>query len=193
MREVFLRSFEDAKAHLGAFVTDAVVLDSLVALGERTAKCFLAGGKVMIAGNGGSMADAIHFAEEWTGRFRDDRRPYPAMALGESAHLSCVANDYGFEHVFSRPVEAFGKPEDILILLSTSGNSANLLRAAEAGRRVGVWVVGFLGRGGGKLLPLCDSFVMAPGATSDRIQELHMMALHILIEAVEAELSTHDA
>lgn len=193
MREVFLRSFEDAKAHLEAFAAEPVVLDSLVTLGERMVQCFVAGGKVMIAGNGGSMADAIHFAEEWTGRFRDDRRPYPAMALGEATHLSCVANDYGFEHVFSRSVEAFGKPDDILILLSTSGNSPNLLRAAEAGHRVGALVVGFLGRGGGKLLPLCDSFVMAPGETSDRIQELHMMALHILIEAVEVELSPHDA
>ncbi len=143
---------------------------------------------MLIAGNGGSMADAMHFAEEWTGRFRNDRRPFPAMALADPTHLSCVGNDYGFEHVFSRPVEAFANQGDILILLSTSGNSINLERAAEAAKGKGAAVIGFLGRGGGRIAPLCEVVVMATGDTSDRIQEIHMMSLHILIEAVEVVL-----
>jgi D-sedoheptulose 7-phosphate isomerase len=150
--------------------------------------CFKAGNKLMTAGNGGSMADAMHVAEEFTGRFRADRPPLPAIALSDATHLTCVANDYGFEHVFSRPVEALARPGDVVLLLSTSGNSQNLVLAAQAARQRKAAVIGFLGRGGGLLLPHCDIAVMAPGETSDRIQELHMMALHAVIHAVEVEL-----
>jgi D-sedoheptulose 7-phosphate isomerase len=146
---------------------------------------FEKGGKVLAAGNGGSMADAMHFAEELTGRYRKDRRPLPAMSLNDPTHLSCVANDFGYEHVFSRLVEAFAGPTDTVLLLSTSGNSPNLLLAAEAARRKGSHVCGFLGKDGGKLLSYCDSFLLAPGDTSDRIQEIHMICLHIVVEAVE--------
>jgi D-sedoheptulose 7-phosphate isomerase len=187
--KIFENSFKDAAECLREYRTDASVMATLNGLAERLHRVFEDGGKVLIAGNGGSMADAIHFAEEWTGRFRNDRKPYPAMALADAAHLTCVANDYGFEVVFSRMVQAFAKPGDLLILLSTSGNSPNLLLAAGAGRESGCHVVGFLGKGGGKLLPLCDTVVMAPGTTSDRIQELHMISLHVLIEAVEALLA----
>lgn len=150
--------------------------------------CFKAGCKLMTAGNGGSMADAMHVAEEFTGRFRADRPPLAAIALSDPTHITCVANDYGFEHVFSRPVEALAKPGDVLLLLSTSGSSQNLVLAAQAARQRKAAVVGFLGRGGGALLSHCDIVVMAPGETSDRIQELHMMALHAVIQAVEVEL-----
>jgi len=102
--------------------------------------------------------------------------------------MSCVSNDYGFDHVFSRPIEALAQPGDIVLLLSTSGNSQNLILAAQAARAKKAAVIGFLGRGGGNLAPLCDIVVMAPGETSDRIQELHMMALHAIIQAVEVEL-----
>jgi len=134
------------------------------------------------------MADAMHFAEEWTGRFRNDRRPLPAMALSDPTHLTCVANDFGFDHVFSRMVEAFARPEDLVILLSTSGNSSNLLKAAEAAKKAQASVVGLLGRDGGKLAPLCDLTLIAPGGRSDRIQELHMLLLHAVIDAVEHRL-----
>jgi len=188
IEKVFKDSFQEAANCLEQFRADPAVLAALRSLAKRLTECFRNGGKVLIAGNGGSMTDAMHFAEEWTGRFRNERRPFPALALSDPSHLTCVANDYGFEFVFSRMVQAFAGPADILILLTTSGHSPNLLRAAEAGREAGCHVVGFLGKGGGKLLPLCDTVVMAPGQTSDRIQELHMMALHILIEAVEAQL-----
>ncbi len=131
------------------------------------------------------MADAMHFAEEWTGRFRADRRPLAVIALSDPAHITCVANDYGFEEVFARMVQALGRPGDVLILLSTSGRSANLVRAALAARAAELKVIGFLGRDGGDLLPICDRLVVMPGKTPDRIQELHMLALHCLIEIAE--------
>lgn len=178
----------EAAERLDAFRSDPKCLDAAAAFADMLARCYRAGGKAMAAGNGGSMADALHFAEELTGRFRKDRAPLPAMALGEATHLTCVGNDYGFDHVFSRLVQAFGKPGDVLVLLSTSGNSENLVLAAEAARIKGVQVVGMLGRGGGRLAPLCDVIVVAPGETSDRIQEIHMTVLHLVIQAVEEAL-----
>jgi D-sedoheptulose 7-phosphate isomerase len=189
MREVFERGLGEAEGLLRAFRADGRNAEFLSRLGDILLSTFKAGNKVMICGNGGSMADAMHFAEEWTGRFRADRQPYPAIALGaDPTHLTCVGNDYGFEHIFSRQVQALGKPGDMLILLSTSGNSPNLTRAAEAAKAGRVLTVGFLGRGGGALKSMCDHCLIAPGETSDRIQELHMLCLHLLIEAVEGEL-----
>lgn len=185
----FRESFGEAAQLLDQFRADAATLETLEAIAACLAKCFRSGGKALVCGNGGSLADAAHFAEEWTGRFRQDRRPYPVMALTDAAHLSCVANDFGFEEVFARSVTAFGKPGDILFLLSTSGNSPNLLRAAEAAARNDMVIVGMLGRDGGSVLPHCHFAVIAPGQTSDRIQELHMLALHTLIEVVEADLA----
>ncbi len=185
---VFRDGLAEAARVLDLFRQDEDCLRACDAFSEALADCFRRGGKAMAAGNGGSMADALHFAEELTGRFRADRTPLPAMALGDPTHLTCVANDYGFDHVFSRLVTAFAKPEDVLVLLSTSGNSTNLVLAAEAARAAGTTVVGFLGRGGGRLSPLCDIVVMAPGETSDRIQEVHMAVLHLAIEAVEQTL-----
>ncbi|MCH8292666.1 D-sedoheptulose 7-phosphate isomerase [Candidatus Poribacteria bacterium] len=142
-------------------------------------------GRIFACGNGGSMCDAMHFAEEWTGRFRKDRQPLPAMALGDASHLTCVANDYGYEEVFARPILAFGHAGDLLVAISTSGNSVNVLRAAEAAKSREMKVLGMLGKDGGKIKPHCDLCLIAPGSTSDRIQEIHMMVLHILIESVE--------
>ena len=142
-------------------------------------------GRIFACGNGGSMCDAMHFAEEWTGRFRKDRQPLPAMALGDASHLTCVANDYGYEEVFARPILAFGHAGDLLVAISTSGNSVNVLRAAEAAKSREMKVLGMLGKDGGKIKSHCDLCLIAPGSTSDRIQEIHMMVLHILIESVE--------
>lgn len=188
IRNTFDRSLREAQETLATFREAPEALDACVAFGEAIAQTYRDGRKAMAAGNGGSMADALHFAEELTGRFRKERRALPAMALGEATHLTCVSNDYGFDHVFSRLVEAFGQSGDLLVLLSTSGNSRNLALAAEAAQARGVRVVGMLGRGGGALAPLCDLVVMAPGETSDRIQEIHMMVLHVAIEAAERSL-----
>ncbi len=185
MHQTLEAAFSEAERLLPLFQEQGPQLDRVIA---TLVACFQMEGKLMTAGNGGSLADAMHVAEEFTGRFRRDRRPLPAISLADPTHMSCVANDYGFEHVFSRPIEALAKEGDVVLLLSTSGNSANLVLAAHAARAARATVVGFLGRGGGELASLCDIVVMAPGETSDRIQELHMMALHAIIEAVEVEL-----
>jgi len=179
----------EARRCVDSVLNSRDLLDLLGQVAIQLVNTFQTGGKVLIAGNGGSLADAMHFAEEWTGRFRTDRRPYPVIALSDPTHLTCVANDYGFEHVFSRMVTALARPGDIVILLSTSGNSRNLLLAAEAAHDIGAQVVGFLGRGGGQLAPMCDLAFIAPGETADRIQEIHMLCLHILTEVTESELA----
>ncbi len=149
------------------------------------AAAFQAGNKVLIAGNGGSNCDALHFAEEFTGRFRGNRRALPAIALSDSSHITCVGNDFGFDYIFSRGVEAYGKEGDFFIGLSTSGNSANIIKAVEAAKELGMKTIVLLGKDGGKLKGRCDYEFVIPGATSDRIQEIHMMILHIIIEGVE--------
>ncbi len=160
----------------------------LTRLAMILADTFLQGGKVLICGNGGSYCDALHFAEEFTGQFRKTRKALPAMALGEGAHMSCVANDFGWDKVFSRQVEAFGQKNDLLIALSTSGNSGNILAAIKTAKNLEMQTAAFLGKSGGKIKGLCDFEFIIPGDTSDRIQEVHMCMLHILIEDVERVL-----
>lgn len=140
---------------------------------------------IFIAGNGGSHADALHFAEELTGRFRKEREPIGAIALGEATHTTCTSNDYGFEEVFSRQLKGLGKSGDIFIALSTSGDSANLINAIMDANEKKMYTVAFLGKGGGLLKGLADVEVIVPGETSDRIQELHMLLLHTLVEEIE--------
>ena len=147
------------------------------------------GKKLLACGNGGSMCDAMHFAEEWTGRFRGDRDPLPALAFSDPAQLTCIANDFGFDEVFARQVAAHGREGDLLVVLSTSGESPNILRALEEARARGVKTIGLLGKGGGAALTLSDVAIVVPSATtSDRIQELHINVLHAVIEAVERRL-----
>ena len=148
--------------------------------------CFKAGGKILVAGNGGSLCDALHCAEELTGLFRRPRDPLPAIALADPGHLTCVANDIGFDQVFARSVKALGKPGDVLLLLTTSGNSENLIQAARIAEEKEMFSVAFLGKSGGKLKGLCTlEWIVEGFSYSDRIQEAHMAALHIIIEAVE--------
>jgi D-sedoheptulose 7-phosphate isomerase len=178
-------AISDAQALLAEFAANPKTLEAMERIAAAMISTIEQGNKILVAGNGGSMADAMHVAEELSGRFRLDRRPYGAIALSDPAHMSCVANDYGYEYIFSRQVEGLGRSGDLLILMTTSGNSKNLLNAAEKARAKGVTVVGALGGDGGALLPLCDLVLMAPGKGSDRIQELHMLAFHAIIEAVE--------
>ncbi len=148
------------------------------------------GGKVIACGNGGSMCDAMHFAEELTGRFRADRPAYAAVAISDPSHITCVGNDYGFEHVFSRYIEAHGKKGDVLFAISTSGKSANVLNAAQQGKAQGVKVVALTGNDDNPLKQISDVHIATPGgAFSDRVQELHIKVIHILVELIEARLS----
>jgi D-sedoheptulose 7-phosphate isomerase len=181
--------FDEAAATLRAFLDDASCLEGVRRFAQAAAETLRAGKKLLACGNGGSMCDAMHFAEEWTGRFRRDRAALPALAFSDPSQLTCIANDFGYEEVFSRSVEAYGNPGDLLVVLSTSGNSPNVLRAAAAARAKGIRTVGLLGKGGGELAARVDIPIVVPRAqTSDRIQELHIKILHVAIEAVEREL-----
>lgn len=156
---------------------------------QAIVKSYRDGGKLIIAGNGGSLCDAMHFAEELTGYFRENRKALPAIALADPGHLTCVGNDAGFDHVFSRGVEAHGKKGDIFIALTTSGNSSNLVRAVERAKEMGLLTVAFLGKTGGEIKGQCDhEWIISGFEYSDRIQEAHMAAIHIIIEMVEQEL-----
>jgi D-sedoheptulose 7-phosphate isomerase len=157
-------------------------------LADRLVACLRAGGRILTCGNGGSMCDAMHFAEELSGRYRKDRKALPAQAMSDAAHLTCVANDWGFDRVFARGVEAWGRRGDALIVFSTSGNSPNLLAAADAAKAAGMDVFGLLGRDGGRLKPLCDLSLVVPATTSDRIQEIHIKVVHLTIEHIERHL-----
>ncbi|MDX2130992.1 MAG: SIS domain-containing protein [Planctomycetota bacterium] len=181
-------SFADAQRVLAALSADAPTLARIDDAGAALAQCIRAGSKVLLCGNGGSLCDAAHFAEELTGRFRADRRPLPAIACADAGHITCTANDYGFENVFSRWVEALAKPGDVLVVLSTSGNSANIIRAVETARALHLPTIALLGKGGGRLGGRCTHEIIVPGETSDRIQELHMLILHAWVEAIEASL-----
>lgn len=153
---------------------------------ETLVSCFRAEGKVLVAGNGGSLCDASHFAEELTGFFRTKRPALPAIALSEPGHITCTANDLGFENVFSRGVEAYGKPGDVFVALTTSGNSPNIVKAVEVAKERGLVTVAFLGKGGGVLRGMAELECVIEGFdTSDRIQEAHMAAMHISIQMVE--------
>jgi D-sedoheptulose 7-phosphate isomerase len=192
LKRKILESVKEAELALGQLM--APLAQTFLEKGALAlAACFQAGGKVLIAGNGGSLCDAAHFAEELTGFFRKKRKALPAIALSEPGHLTCVGNDMGFEYVFARAIEAYGKPGDLFIGLSTSGNSPNIIRAFEKAKELGLMTMAFLGKnGGGKLKGCADLELVIDGfSTSDRIQEAHMAAIHILIELVEDLLFGH--
>lgn len=180
-----MKSLKTGSSVLESFIEDNKNLDQIEKMGRELTRAFEGGNKVLSCGNGGSACDALHFSEEFTGQFRDRRKPLPAFSLTESAHITCVANDFGFDEIFSRGVMAYGKPGDILVALSTSGNSENVIRAVDTAKKNGLGVFLFLGKDGGALKGKSDFEIIVKGSTSDRIQEIHMMCLHILIEIVE--------
>jgi len=176
----------EARSVLDQFLADPANLDRIAQAAELFAASLRGGGKALTCGNGGSLCDAQHFAEELSGRYRQDRRALAAIALTEASHMTCVANDFGFEFVFSRFVEALGRPGDVLLAISTSGNSPNILRAAEAARAAGLKVVSLTGKDGGQLAGLSDVEIRVPHfGFADRIQEVHIKVIHILIMLIE--------
>lgn len=147
------------------------------------------GGKIITCGNGGSLCDAMHFAEELTGRFRGNRRALAAVALSDPSHITCVANDYGFDFIFSKAVEAIGRPGDLLLGISSSGNSRNVLEAIASAQSMGMRVVALTGKGGGEMASKCDVEIRAPKTDfSDRAQEIHEKVIHSLVHYIELEL-----
>jgi D-sedoheptulose 7-phosphate isomerase len=178
-------AYQNAVTALQGFLTRGGALHKTKEAVSLISKTLLNGGKVIVCGNGGSACDAMHFCEELTGRFRDDRKPLPAIALTDAAHLTAVGNDYGFTDVFSRGVQAYGKEDDVFIGLSTSGNSENVVKAVAAAKALGMKVILLLGRDGGKLGDAGDLNFIVSETTSDRIQEVHMTILHVMIEGME--------
>lgn len=186
MNEIIERSIRESIAVKQRVLSEAVFLKKIEQVAERLIDTFRAGGKVLFCGNGGSAADAQHLAAELSGRFYVDRPPLYAEALHvNSSFVTAVANDYGYDRVFARMVEASGRPGDVLVAISTSGNSASILLAAEQARVQGMHVVGFTGDTGGKLAGLCNLLLNVPSGDTPRIQEMHILAGHILCELVE--------
>lgn len=179
------QSLLDAQNTLNQFINDPKNIKVIADTASLIRDVFESQGKVFTCGNGGSLCDAVHFAEECTGKFREDRAPLPAIALSDAGHITCTANDYGFAEIFARPLLALGNHGDLLIAISTSGNSENVVRAAKAAQSKEMHVFGLIGKDGGQLSQHCDSYLIAPGKTADRIQEIHIKVLHILIEQVE--------
>ena len=181
IRNSYLTAFETVKA----FVENEGNIEKTEKIAQELASAYKNGKKSLIAGNGGSNCDAMHFAEEFTGRFRKDRRALPSISISDSSHITCVGNGYGFDFIFAKGVEAFGQEGDFFFGISTSGNSKNIIEAVKSAKERKLKTVALLGKDGGKLKGICDYEFIIPGETSDRIQEVHMMILHIIIEGVE--------
>ena len=179
-------NFTEAENILEEFIGNEKNFESIVLAAKLMSESINSGGKIISCGNGGSMCDAMHFAEELSGRFRENRKALPALSISDPSHISCVANDYGYDFVFSRYIEALGKNGDVLLAISTSGNSKNVLEAIRAAKECGMKVVGLTGKGGGKMADLCDIEVRAPHSEyADRAQEIHIKVIHSLIQTIE--------
>ena len=184
-----LAALNDARDALDALISNEKTIEAVVAAAGLMADAVEGDGKVMSCGNGGSLCDAMHFAEEMTGRYRSNRRPYAALAISDASHMACVGNDYGYEEVFSRYVEAHGRKGDVLLAITTSGTSRNIVKAAEVARRKGVKGVALTGRDETPITELADVSIVTPaGRWADRVQELHIKCIHILIELIERRL-----
>ncbi|MBS3915347.1 MAG: D-sedoheptulose 7-phosphate isomerase [Bacteroidetes bacterium] len=184
-----LSHLEEAAKVLGLFISDSENIQKIAGAGNLMVTAIQAGGKIFSCGNGGSHCDAMHFAEELTGRYRENRPAIAAIAISDSSHITCVGNDYGFDKVYSRYLEALGKSGDVLLAISTSGNSNNIIEAAKAAHALGMKVVGLAGNSGGTLAGLCDIEIRVPfTGYADRIQEVHIKVIHSLIDYIESRV-----
>jgi D-sedoheptulose 7-phosphate isomerase len=180
--------FEQAAQLLEQLLSDSNFMAAVETGGNALASSIARGGKIISCGNGGSMSDAMHFAEELSGRYREHRPGIAAISCSDPSHITCVGNDYGFDFIFSRFVEAVGQKGDALLAISTSGNSANVIEAAKSARAKGMTVVGLTGRGGGKLKDLCDVVIDVPWkGFADRVQEIHIKVIHAWIDLIERQ------
>lgn len=184
--EIIRKNFLEAYQVLQNFLSDDDNIKSIVNAGDVMVKALKKGRKIISCGNGGSMCDAMHFAEELTGRFKDNREPIAAISISDPSHISCVSNDYGYEFVFSRFVQALGNEGDVLLAISTSGNSKNVLNAIEAAQNKGMKVIGLTGKDGGKMAGMVDVEIRAPHSKyADRAQEIHIKVIHSLMDYIE--------
>jgi len=183
------KHFEEAQTLLNSIVNDASFFSQVEKAGKAMVASLRAGGKIISCGNGGSMCDAMHFAEELTGRYRDNRPSIAAISISDPSHITCVGNDYGFQFVFSRFVEGVGNTGDVLLGISTSGNSQNVIEAARAAKSKGITTICLTGKNGGELAGLCDIEIRIPwNGYADRIQEIHIKVIHSLIDYIEQHL-----
>ncbi|WP_044199615.1 D-sedoheptulose 7-phosphate isomerase [Dyadobacter tibetensis] len=186
LKEIIGHELQEAQNVLNEFLNDPVQIQKIEAAARLMAQAIQGEGKIISAGNGGSHCDAMHFAEELTGRYRDNRRALPAMAISDVSHISCVSNDFGYEYIFSRYLEGLGRPGDVFLGLSTSGNSANIIRAVETAKRKGMKTVILSGKDGGKLAGMADIEIRVPHfGYADRIQEIHIKVIHIFMLLIE--------
>ncbi|OJV19058.1 MAG: phosphoheptose isomerase [Dyadobacter sp. 50-39] len=185
-QSIISQELKEAQAVLDSFLSDPIQIEKIEKAAGLMAEAIIHNGKILSCGNGGSHCDAMHFAEELTGRYRDNRRALPAIAISDVSHLSCVSNDFGYEYVFSRYIEALGQPGDVLLGLSTSGNSANIIRASEAAKAKGMKIIILSGKDGGKLAGVADVEIRVPHfGYADRIQEIHIKVIHIFMLLIE--------
>lgn len=191
MQEIIRKELLESRSILDNFLANSVALQNIERASLLLSNAVKAGYKIFSCGNGGSACDAVHFAEELTGRFREDRKPIPALAISDLGHITCTANDFGYEMVFSRYLEALGTSGDGLLAISTSGNSLNILKAAEYAKNNGMFVIALTGKDGGKLASIADAEIRVPHfGYSDRIQEIHIKIIHILILLTEKQLAS---
>lgn len=185
-KQLIREELEQAASVLHQFIQSSTAIESIQRMATMMSESILSGGKVISCGNGGSHCDAMHFAEELTGRYRENRKSLPAICISDASHITCVGNDYGFEFIFSRYIESLGNRGDVLLAISTSGNSPNVLNAAKAAREKGMKVASLTGKDGGKLAGLADVNITVPHqGYADRIQEIHIKIIHIIILLIE--------
>lgn len=183
------KDFIEAQNILDSFISDEKNFDNIKSAGDIIVNSVKSGNKVISCGNGGSMSDAMHFAEELTGRFRDDRQAIAAISISDPTHISCTANDFGYDYIFSRYLEAIGQEGDTLLAISTSGNSKNVIEACKIAREKGIKIIGLTGKDGGQLAGFCDIEIRAPKSDyADRVQEIHIKIIHSLIHYIEENL-----
>lgn len=188
-RNIFKQDFQEAQNVLEIFIANEANFVAMEHAGNLMVEAIKNDAKIISCGNGGSMSDAMHFAEELSGRFRDDRPAIGAVAISDPTHITCVSNDYGFESIFARYVEGLGRTGDVLLAISTSGNSANVVKAAEAAKARNMKVVALTGKDGGKLAQISDVEIRVPHKSySDRIQEIHIKVIHTLIHYIEQQM-----
>jgi D-sedoheptulose 7-phosphate isomerase len=189
MKDNIKKHFIDAQSIIELFIANESNFDNIERALGLMVESIKSGGKILSCGNGGSMCDAMHFAEELTGKYRNDRPAIGAISMSDVSHMACVGNDYGYDFVFSRYLEAVGRKGDVLLAISTSGNSKNVINAIEVAKKTGIKVIGLTGKDGGKMAQICDVEIRAPHSEyADRAQEIHIKVIHSLIDGIERSL-----